>query len=315
MQGNNSFTPIATAFCLVLTAILLISPATVLKPFLSRSASSKTLSERKSTCAYPLVYNKPHKTASTFIQGLITNWTKETNRNNYVCSGQTLETAIYLPECLPRETDECGVLNCHMILSPEVHKMLDKRWPGHRILTSTRYPPHRIVSNFLQINLIRPGSVNETHDALRLYLSRRFNPWKLYNFHSGENRVGTCPLKSSDLVAIYNMVMKYDIVIDANLIEESNIILKHNGLFQFPEASSKVNFRGASGMTLPEDIKLLLRDVSCVELELHKALHMRMASLYEQATGKPCVKHGRPAKMSSCLADRERVILGDNYLF
>lgn len=314
-QGNSSLTSIATAFCLVLTIVLLISPATVFRPFVNQPLLTRSSAVQAPQCPYPLVYNKPHKTASTFIQSLITNWTMETNRGNYVCAGQSLETAFYLPECIPRESDGCGVLNCHVILSPEVHSILNTRMPGHRILTSTRYPPHRIVSNFLQINFVQPDAVNETYDALRLYLSKKFNPWKLYNYHTGEGRVGSCPLQASDKHAIYNMVMKYDIVIDANLVEESNDILKHNGLFTFPEASSKLNFRGASGMSLPDDIKDLLRDVSCVEKELHKALQMRMASLYEQATGKSCVKHGRPDKMSSCLADKERVVLGENFLF
>lgn len=314
MYANGSLTGIATAFCLILAVSLLISPTTVLRPFLSQPLSKQTLTESSLKCPYPLVYNKPHKTASTYIQGLITNWSKETGRGNYVCAGQSLESAIYLPECIPHKSDGCGVVNCHLILSPETTGILDARMPDHRKITSTRYPPHRIISNFLQINQIRHDSVNETHNALRTYLSKKFNPWKLYNFHTGEDRVGSCPLKMSDRVMIYNMVTKFDFVVDANLVEESNTILRHNGLFTFPEVSNKVNFRGASGMKLPEDIQQLLRDVACVEFELHKALQMRMASLYEQATGKSCVKHGRPDKMSSCLADKEQIVLKENWL-
>lgn len=315
MGSNVTWTQFAAAICMLLALVLIISPTVVFRPILPGHVVSREASSTTPRCPYPLVYNKPHKTASTYIQSLITNWTAQTNRNNYICAGQTLESAIYFPECIPHKPDECGVVNCHLLLSRQTQSILNVRMPGHRIITSTRYPPHRILSNFMQINRFRGESSDKMYDDVRRYLTRSFNPWTLYNFHTGEKRLGSCPIKVLDKTDIYQMVMKYDLVIDANLVEESNIILKHHGLFTFPDKASKVNFRGASSLQVPEDIKQLLHNVSCVERELHKALQMRMASLLEKITGKNCVKHGRTHTMTSCIADREKEILGDTWMF
>lgn len=269
----------------------------------------------KERCEFAVVYNKPPKTASTFIQGVITNWTEETRRPNHICANQSLESALYLHECLPRAANPCGVVNCHLVLTPSINAILTRRLPNYRLLTSTRYPPHRIVSNFLQVNLFQAHESAIMHTELTNYLRDKFNPWKLYNYHTGEHRTGCCPLRMEEKTLIVDAVTKYDLVIDANLPHISNAILKHHGLFQLPVQADRVNNRGASTFTLPTQAVHALQNVSCVEQELHKALQMRMASLYEQATGFSCIQHGRPNDLASCVGTEEKEALRENWLF
>lgn len=265
-------------------------------------------------CAYPLVYNKPPKTASTHVQFAIADWAARHNRSNYDCSTQPFETAIYLRECVPRTDDGCGVLNCHVILNTYAMDVVRERLPRFRLVTSTRYPPHRIVSHFLQINRIQANDTERLNSRLRSYLQRKFNPWRLFNFHVGTERFGSCPLRLEESSHIWATMTRYDFVVDANIPEASNVILKHNGLFQLPISSHRENPRGAWATSLSEETLEALHNVSCVEREMHKALLLRMASLYERATGKRCITHGRRAALTSCLEDMERERLKDNWM-
>lgn len=266
-------------------------------------------------CPFPIVYNKPPKTASSYIQTVIANWTAKTNRGNYMCSTNPIVTSAILHECLPSAGDACGVFNCHIFMSPAARSLLSKRLPNYRTLTSTRYPPHRIVSYFLQINGFKVTNSPDFYKALRWYLSS-YNPWRLYNYHTAEERSGSCPVSIEEMRLIFNLATSFDIVIDANLREESNAILKHFDLFQLPPVADadRNKERGAYRLALPDEMKDLLRNVSCVEIELHKALQVRMASLYQQATGETCVQHLPRHTLSSCIEEKEKEILKNNLI-
>lgn len=278
----------------------------------STQISSELHNTDQAQCDFELVFNKPPKTAGTFIQTLITEWATRTGRPNILCHGRrAVETAVYLQECLPyNDNTRCSVLNAHLLLTPAVRSLLSTRIPNHRILTSTRYPAHRIVSFFLQLNLAKASSNSTTEADLHSFL-RGFNPWDLYNFHSGEKRRGSCPLRRDDVIDIFQLAGRFDLVVDANLPEESNIILEHFNLFRFPTGNKqpRVNVRGAGNMKISETTKSLIREVSCVENEIHRAMHLRMASLYEKITGKDCIKSGRLPDITSCLDEREKVYL------
>lgn len=278
---------------------------------------SKLVRVRKNvSCDWPLVYNKPPKTASTFFQALIREWAQKQKRGLYVCSPLPLDNSVVVNECLPRAGDACGVVNCHIFLTPTLRAMLHERLPNHRLLTSTRYPAHRIVSYFLEAQDVRDVAIatSELMSGLRVFL-KWYNPWRLYNYHTGEARVGSCPLRHEEMMKVWNMAARFDIVVDASLIEESNVILARHRLFQVSHKGERRNVRGATKLRFPPDIVEALRKVACVEIELHKALLMRMASLYEEATGKPCIRHAPRARLSSCLEDRERELLNDTWVF
>lgn len=287
--------------------------------FFSSSPPSSPLSLRKeesfkTKCAFPLVYHKPPKTASSFIQSVITEWTEETGRGNYICAQRPAESNILLHECVSSSGDACGVLNCHIFLDSHARALLTERLPNHRLLTSTRYPPHRIVSFFLHLNNYRASNLqNETGNVmneLRQYLSE-YNPWKLYNYHTGEARSGACPLTQGEKVTIFSMAARYHIVIDANLRHVSNAILKQQSLFTLPHVEGERNKdRGAYKLSLPGDIQNTIQHVSCVERVLHRSLQLRMASLYETATGTPCVFQDG----STCIEHLEKEALQSNWI-
>lgn len=260
------------------------------------------------SCEFALVYNKPPKTASSYIQEVIADWAKATGRGNYMCSSRPTESNVVLQECIPPTGDSCGVLNCHIFLDSNALNLLQKRLPDHKLLTSTRYPPHRIVSFYLQMSQLKADDDN-IWDGLREYL-RQYDPWRLYNYHTGEARTGSCPLSRADSVLIFTKAARYDIVVDANLRQVSNAILRRHGLFTLPAVTGERNKdRGAYKLNLPSDVKDLLRNVVCVETELHRAFQMRMASLYEDATGKPCKKVPK-----NCIEDLEYEALNQSWV-
>lgn len=283
-------------------------------PHLLPQVNRSTLSTTQA-CDFPIVYNKPPKTASSYIQTVISNWTRDTNRGNYMCSTNPIVTSAVLHECLPQEGDACGVFNCHIFMSQAARGLLEQRLPNYRLLTSTRYPPHRIVSYFLQINSLKVDSSPDFHKALRWYLLN-YNPWRLYNYHTAEERMGSCPVTNEEMRLIFNLATSFDIVIDANLRDESNAILRNFNMFQLPPVAdaNRNKERGAYRLALPNDIKGLLKNISCVEVELHKALQVRMASLYQQATGTSCVQHSPRHTLSSCIEEKEKEVLKDNLI-
>lgn len=311
---------LSAAAILVLTMIFVLStPNLPSKLRHATSFGSRIKSRLPGQCAFNLVYVKPPKTAGTFIQKVITNWTKGNGRPNFICAAQALETNLYLHECLPRDIkDSCGVFNSHIVVDRNAARTLAERMPNYRLLTSTRNAAQRVVSVFLQKHLLVAHANNtvEIHDALRGYLnSSKFKPWTLYNYYTGDGRTGNCPLTPEDKDHIDMLVGKYDIVIDANIPDESNTILKYHGLFQLPIQVERVNQRGAWNLILPHDLQKVLFDVSCVDRAIHAGLQLRMASLYEQATGLRCVVHGRRGNRSSCIGDAERLALKKNWVF
>lgn len=284
-----------------------------------QSIRSLTSFNLRGSCEFPIVYNKPPKTAGTYVQTLITDWTRKTGRANYLCGGRrAVETSVYLHDCVSRNDDGCGVLNAHLVLTPQATTILKQRLPNYRLLTSTRYPAHRIVSFYLQLNLFKTENMsdpNQVERGLQHYLRNQYNPWGLYNFHTGEYRKKTsCPLRQSERLDIFNLASQYDLVVDANVPEISNVILRDYGLFQFPEIADHVNVRGAGEMNLSKETLDLIRNVSCVEDEMHRAFHMRMGSLYEKATGKTCVESGRIDDLKTCLEEQERENLKHTWL-
>lgn len=226
-----------------------------------------------------------------------------------------MESAIRLQECIPTDDDGCGVVNCHLYLDDTITSVLNSRLPNYRLITSTRYPAHRIISFYLQMkNLIFEEGM-DISPGLRDFLMHEFSPSEIIPWHSGVIEHRLCPISEADRKTMFNLVSKYFIVIDLNLIEESNAILRHHGLFTLPNDTKLVNLRHSTSFKPPRDIQDLLYNVSCYERAIHDSLQLRMASLYEQVTKTKCIHAGRLANFSSCLAKKEREYLQDTWLF
>ena len=178
-----------------------------------------------------------------------------------------------------------------MVLNPSLERMFERKL-GKDVLwmTSTRSGRERRLSHFLQVNRIRHDAA--ALDDLKSYL-KRANPWHDYNYMNGELRNSPCPVSWTDSQSITEMASKYDIVIDADLPDVSNVILKHFGLFQLTDSS--VNVRGASNLVLDDETEELVKKASCVDEEMHKLLRVRMGSLYEMITGIPCNNRSKDA--------------------
>lgn len=138
----------------------------------------------------------------------------------------------------------------------------------------------------------------------------------MYNYHAGVARTGNCPLSSQERLDIFDVATKYDVVIDANLVNASNTILEYYGLFQLPKPEMEVtaNVRGTLGLNVSEEVRRMIKSVSCVEDELHRAFHMRMASLYEKITGKKCIRHGDINELGSCMEEHEAEFLKNSWV-
>lgn len=276
---------------------------------------TRTTTNKK--CDFPFVYNKAPKCASSFIHSVINKWSKEQGRNNYKCGLGPSKSNLILEECLPRKVrDHCGILNCHIFLNKQTKKVVSERLPNHRLMTSTRYPPHRIVSFYLFVRGFTVDTITSNPPRhfllLRNYL-RQYNPWRLYNYHTGEYRTGTCPLSDGERILITSLAQQYHIVIDANLRNVSNEILGHYNLFQLPllqQGEKRNKEGGAYRMQLTGEVKEALQNVSCVESALHQALQVRMASAYQEATGIPCV-----FETSNCIEQMEKDALASNWVF
>lgn len=265
-------------------------------------------------CAYPFVYNKPHKTGSTFVAATIRKWATAVGRDQYYCSSYFQLTPIRLKECLPERVNRCGILNCHIHLVPELRPLITAKLPDFRMVTSTRYAPHRILSFYMQSRyLIQPNK--SVLPDVKHFLLHEFNPYALASYHTEVPlQLKTCPLALGEEESIMAAVAKYDVVVDVTLKEESNAILKKAGLFSI-ESSARLNSRGSSQFPLDNELRDILYNVSCYDRAVHNALLLRMASLYEAATNKSCIRHGRLHRTSSCLHDHQRRVLNDTWIF
>lgn len=263
----------------------------------------------RSTCKYggrALVYNKAPKTASSFIQGVIINWTERENRPLYQCYRPPLLTLANIRSCLPAEPDPCGVFSCHVFLEPYTSRLFAQFFPNHLLATSTRYPGHRIVSMFLFSRGMRDDDPRVPYGLARFL--EGWNPWTLFNYHTGLSRSGACPLSRDEQLVVYAVATRFDVIIDANARAASNVILKHHGLFTLPSVAveDRNKERGAVRVNMTDDLLSALRNVACVEDELHRALQFRMARLYEDASGKQCIYDQSMPKPDTCIEHEER---------
>lgn len=259
-----------------------------------------------------VIYNKSPKTASSFILNVMINWTKSEKRPLYRCYLGPLQTSASIKSCVPKRPDPCGVFTEHVFLDPSVTQLFAQRFPNHLLLTSTRYPGHRIVSFFLFIRDFRDDDPTVL-ESLSGYL-RRYNPWGLYNYHTGESRDGSCPLTKDEKKLVYAAVSRFDIVIDLNSVRASNAILKHHNLFTLPERTElkdRHKERGAVRVNMTDELLQLLGTKVCVENELHLAFQFKMADLYERATGEKCMFDPEFPTPDTCVTREERETLKD----
>lgn len=271
----------------------------------------------KERCEYPFIYNKPFKTASTLVLHTINDWAKTVNRPVFECGEWSHVNAVRLFECIPPGVHHCGILNNHMLLDRVTLSIVAERLPNYRYITTTRYPPHRIISEFMQINDKKWSLGMDVDYEFRDYMRNKYNQYGHIGWYTDEwiHEGHSCPITNGQHRFIYQMASKFAIVIDANLIEESNVILRHANLFTLPEDGKRSNFRGSQNVNISNETVSVMKKVLCFELALHEALQFRMASLYEQATGKPCVREGQMGKASNCIKDKEREILNDDWIF
>lgn len=249
----------------------------------------ETLEERM--CDAPIVYNKPAKTGSTSIQTAMISWAKSSGRRGIKCSAYIAKTSMQLRECIPHDSSRCAVLATHIELDAGTRELITKRLGGDFIsMTSTRAPQERLVSFYMQTKKIRSAEAQEHMGEIAAF-ARGMNPWDLYNYHTGEARTGRCPLDEMEKRVLVNMVKHYDIVLDMDLPDESNAILKNYDLFQL--SKKRLNNRGSEKLVLNKEARLAIKKVSCVEEEMHRLFRLRMASLYEKATGEPCLSEQR----------------------
>lgn len=259
-----------------------------------------------------VIYNKSPKTASSFILGVMVNWTQEVGRPLYRCYRAPLLTVATIKSCVPKRPDPCGVFTEHVHLNPFIMQLFNERFPNHLLVTSTRYPAHRIVSMFL---FTRKLSDDDPLVQQRLpgYL-RAYNPWSLYNYHTGEVRTGDCPITNDEKKRIYAAVSRFDVVVDMNAVRASNVILKHHNLFSLPVRTvnkERYKERGAARVNMTDELLSLLDSKLCVEKELHMAFQFRMADLYDQATGEKCMIKAEFPKPDSCITREEQESLAD----
>lgn len=286
------------------------------RTIISRLAASQGSSDRTicSSGSPALVNNKSPKTASSFIQAVIINWTLEMNRHFYDCHKTPLLSTANLRHCLPRVADPCGVFSSHVFLNQDAIKTFSERLPNHLLLTSTRYPAHRIVSMFLFVSKMRGNNPNIEHGLT--WFIKRLNPWDLYNFHTGEYMNGSCPLTDLEVRRVWSAVSKFDVVIDTNAIRASNVILKHHQLFTLPHITDlqvRLKERGTVHANISAKVRELLRPKLCVEYQLHRAFQIKMARLYEAASGKVCFFNSRLPTLDTCIQREEAETLKDTW--
>eukprot|EP00177_Eucheuma_denticulatum_P006430 GFKZ01011730.1.p1 GENE.GFKZ01011730.1~~GFKZ01011730.1.p1 ORF type:complete len:331 (-),score=34.68 GFKZ01011730.1:44-964(-) len=256
-------------------------------------------SNTTSSCKFPLVYNKPHKTGSTTVQRALSNWAKEHNRTFVSCSDYIDKASLQLRECLKPDPSGCAVIATHIVLDRDTKVLLTERFGSYKLLTSTRRARSRILSAFLQYHWTKARYLRKEDEVFLREFLDSFNPWTLYNYHTGLYREGACPLSEEGRHAVAQLAKTFDVVVDVDLVKQSEAILEHWGLCRL--GGIHANTRGAADMRVPDDVERRLKEVSCVEEELHRLLRLRMASLYEKATGKNCLLGER--EPTTCFPD------------
>lgn len=253
-----------------------------------------------------LIYTKSPKTASSFIQNVLVNWTEATGRPLYQCYRAPLLTLANIQSCLPPRPDPCGVFSCHVFLEPFTSRLFAHAFPNHLLATSTRYPPHRIVSMFLFSRKMRDDDPRVAFGLARFIAA--WNPWTLYNYHTGESRTGACPLSEDEKRDVYSVASRFHVVVDANARLASNVILRRFALFNLPlvNVEDRDKERGAVRVNMTDDLLNALRNVACVEEHLHRAFQIRMARLYEEASDRECILDPRMPIPDTCIEREER---------
>lgn len=269
-------------------------PAAALAPVSGEATSGEGETRRGRVvqmCNAPIVYNKPAKTGSTSIQSAMIAWAKSSGRRGIKCSSYIAKASMQLRECIPYDSSRCAVLTTHMELDRDTRELLANRLGGRFVsVTSTRAPVQRIVSLYMQMRRMRVDEARKNMSDIESF-ARGLNPWDLYNYHSGEARTGSCPMEEVEKRVLVKLVKHYDIVVDMDLREHSNAILKSHDLFQV--SKERINVRGSRRLVLNDKVKESIKRVSCVEEEMHRLFRLRMASLYEKATGKACLSEQR----------------------
>lgn len=248
------------------------------------------------SCPRPILYNKPHKTGSTSIKADLLAWAASQHRPAYVCSPHINVSQIRIRECVPPEVhrSRCRgpVIAAHIRLDDSLLNILTSYIADKPLLvTSTRSPETRITSQFLQyqhtkLQLGKPLPP-KLEAALQSFL-RNWNPWQLYNYHTGSSILSPCPLSYGDRRRLEIFVNRYDVVIDVDRKNVSNVVLKSFDLFQL---SGRVeNVRGTGSAIFTSLTDQLLANVSCVETEMHRLFSLRLASLYQRASGERCLE-------------------------
>lgn len=265
-------------------------PAAALSPISGGTVTDEEEPAER-TCDAPIVYNKPAKTGSTSIQSAMISWANSSSRHAIRCSPYIAKASMQLRECIPYDPTRCAVLATHVELDRSTRELLTHRLGGRFILlTSTRDPLQRIVSLYMQMRRIQADQAQKNLSDIEDF-TRGLNPWDLYNYHTGEARTGTCPMEEVEKRLLVNLVKHVDIVLDIDLLDQSNKILKSHDLFQL--SSKRSNVRGSWKLVLNNSVKEAIKSVSCVEDEMHRLFRLRMASLYGRATGKPCLTEQR----------------------
>ena len=258
--------------------------------FLQTLTSINYTSTKVKTCEYPIVYNKPPKTASSKIGHDIKSWSQEQHRSYYKCSPFINRASFEMRECIPTDKTGCAVISTHVILSDMMKEILTKKIGKFLLITSTRDPRKRMMSMYMQDRRLEWPIKQDILPDLKRFIRNR-NPWELYNYHTGKHRVGSCPISQADRAIVRDMVNQADIVIDADLTKESNTILKYHNVFQLSD--KEINVRGSKEIQLDKEGKELLKNVTCVDEEMHRLYRLRMASVYGKSTNTKCIKGGR----------------------
>lgn len=284
-------------------------------------------------CNLTLMYNRPPKTGSTFIREYAKKWSNANRRKVLWCGHHSIEVALRVRDCIPVNTTLCVSLIDHMHVTDDVRLLLEQRLPNVIYVTSIRYPPLRILSHFLEtykLTASKAFASPQGKDRFKQFLLHEYDPWSFINYHFGPSNQGIqtlksrgqCPNTTEDHYILNNLASRYDVVLDVSQVEESNALLALNGLFTLPDVSKgegeAKNERGSRLASLHPSILTLLREKSCVEMELHRALQRRMATLLDntsvQIAGSRCYRVVRATRESNCIEDKEAELLGSDNL-